>query len=177
VSSEIKRLLEQIEAEQLAALRGMSGLASVARHDFIQTKQVCIDECHSRLLELAGETATQVVAEVIDGVTFRYEYEQRQQEILRQQQRSDEGQRVHQALHKQSHAAWRIGDTLIYKLRPSERPVEPDRLWHGTICHILVDCYNKSTYFVESKEYPGCYEMVYAFQIVGCNPATDTQSM
>ena len=68
--SEIKRLLEQIDTEQQAMRQGLTGLASVARHDFIQKKQAIIDQAHQRLHELLGDAATQFVADIIDSVNI-----------------------------------------------------------------------------------------------------------
>ena len=73
--SEIKQLLERIEAEHLAARRGLYGLASVARHEFITVRQNNIDACHTRLREIIGEKATEIVAEVLECADLLYEVE------------------------------------------------------------------------------------------------------
>lgn len=74
--SEIKQLLQTIEDEHLAARRGLTGLASVARHDFIQSKQERIDACHNRLLELVGPRATEFVVDIIDSADLLYDCQQ-----------------------------------------------------------------------------------------------------
>ena len=73
--SEIKQLLDRIEQEHLAARRGLYGLASVARHDFITARQKNIDACHARLPELIGGKATAIVAEVLENADLLYEAE------------------------------------------------------------------------------------------------------
>ncbi|MGH2478308.1 MAG: hypothetical protein ACRDHW_01430 [Ktedonobacteraceae bacterium] len=73
MASEMRQLLQRIEDEHLACRRGLTGLASVARHDFIQAKQERIDQCHSRLLELVGDGATQFVADIIDAADLLYD--------------------------------------------------------------------------------------------------------
>lgn len=74
--SEIKQLLTRIEEEQLAMRRGLTGLASVARHDFITARQQNIDQAHSRLLELCGPQATKFVQTTIDQADILYNVEQ-----------------------------------------------------------------------------------------------------
>ncbi|MDQ2715728.1 MAG: hypothetical protein M3Z08_12540 [Chloroflexota bacterium] len=63
--SEITRLRNQIEAEYVAAQRGLQGFVVVSRHEFITT---CIDNMgryHRRLVEIVGEAeATDMVAQV-----------------------------------------------------------------------------------------------------------------
>ncbi len=77
MSSEIKHLLAQIEAEHLACRRGLSGLSSgTARHEFINKRQQQIDAHHSRLLELIGDSATQRVAEMIECADLLFDAQQ-----------------------------------------------------------------------------------------------------
>lgn len=176
--SEIKRLLETIEQEELAALRGMSGLASVARHDFIQARQTAMDAAYTRLRELIGEdVANDLTLTRVNCAHLLYEKErwiaQLQQERLKREQIEIENARTgvqhptpfHMHLHKKPHDDAREGDILLYKLRPYDQPKEPDRLWRGIIKHILTDRYNKRDYFVESVEHPGTDELVYGSQV------------
>lgn len=79
--SEIRQLLEQIEAEHLAARRGLSGLASVARHDFINARYQAIDQCHNRLQELVGTGATKLVAEIIEAADLLYDCQQERERL------------------------------------------------------------------------------------------------
>lgn len=76
MASEVKQLLERIEAEQLSMRRGLTGLASVARHDFITARQQNIDQAHSRLLELCGPCATTFVHMIIDQADLLFDAEQ-----------------------------------------------------------------------------------------------------
>lgn len=76
MASEVKQLLERIEAEQLSMRRGLTGLASVARHDFITARQNNIDQAHSRLLELCGPSATTFVHTIIEQADLLYEAEE-----------------------------------------------------------------------------------------------------
>lgn len=79
--SEIKQLLDRIEQEHLAARRGLSGLASVARHDFINAKYQAIDQCHNRLRELVGPDATKFVAEVIEAADLLCDCQQARENL------------------------------------------------------------------------------------------------
>lgn len=76
MASEIKQLLVRIEEEQLAMRRGLTGLASVARHDFITARQQNIDQAHTRLLELCGPQATSFVQTTIEQADLLYGAEQ-----------------------------------------------------------------------------------------------------
>lgn len=86
--SELKRLLDTIEEERLATLRGMNGFASgTARHAFIQSKRAKIDQCHQRLIELVGdeEVVTKCVMEIIDCADCLFDAEQWRAKCLEQE--------------------------------------------------------------------------------------------
>jgi hypothetical protein len=53
--SEVARLLQQIALEYEGVKRGMDGLASVARHDFIHRKYEMIGQQTDQLGSLVGE--------------------------------------------------------------------------------------------------------------------------
>lgn len=77
---------------------------------------------------------------------------------------------------KQPHEHAVLGDTLLYKLRPAQRPIDPETVWRGTIKQIFTYRYQSRNYYVESQEYPGCTEMVYSGQVVGYEPAPSDES-
>ncbi|MEO6888766.1 MAG: hypothetical protein ABI456_06200 [Ktedonobacteraceae bacterium] len=63
--SEVAQLRKQIEAEYIAAQRGLEGLAVTARHQFITARMENMDRYHRQLIELVGEEqAIQMVARV-----------------------------------------------------------------------------------------------------------------
>ncbi|MDQ2907327.1 MAG: hypothetical protein M3Y81_27785 [Chloroflexota bacterium] len=63
--SEIARLRNQIEAEHVAAQRGLQGFAVVSRHEFITTYMNNMGHYHRQLAEIVGEAeATDIVAQV-----------------------------------------------------------------------------------------------------------------
>jgi hypothetical protein len=63
--SEVARLRSQIEAEYVAAQRGLQGFAVVARHKFITTCMDNMGRYHRQLVEIVGEEeATDIVAQV-----------------------------------------------------------------------------------------------------------------
>ena len=182
--SEIKQLLERIEEEQLAAYRGLTSYAVVSRHDFINTRQKNIDTSYKRLSVLVGEeVATSLTVELCNCAYLLYQKEQwiaqvRQEQLEREQIEIENARATvqyptpfHRLIHRKLHGSAQIGDTLIYKLRPSAQPRDSDRLWRGKIKHILTDCYNKRDYFVESLDYPGTHELVYSGQVYDFQPA------
>ncbi len=64
-SSTVAQLRKQIEAEYIAAQRGLEGLAMAARHQFITAKMENMDRYHQQLVGLVGEErAIQMVAQV-----------------------------------------------------------------------------------------------------------------
>ena len=66
--SEVARLRQQIELEYEAAMRGLTGTAITAPHEFITARLERIATCHEELKMLVGEQAAiQVVAEVFEG--------------------------------------------------------------------------------------------------------------
>ena len=56
-SSEVARILQQIEEEYVAARRGLTGLAECARHAFITARMENIGRLHERLQVLVGDQA------------------------------------------------------------------------------------------------------------------------
>ncbi len=65
--SEVARLMQQIEREYEAAMRGLTGLAITAPHEFITARMERIAECHEELQALVGEPAAiQVVAQALE---------------------------------------------------------------------------------------------------------------
>jgi hypothetical protein len=55
-TSEVGRILAQIQAEYQSGMLGLSGLASgTARHDFITTRMEQMGRLHNELRELVGE--------------------------------------------------------------------------------------------------------------------------
>ncbi|MBA2679308.1 MAG: hypothetical protein H0U76_13040 [Ktedonobacteraceae bacterium] len=64
-TSEIARLRNQIEAEYVAAQRGLQEYAIVTRHEFITTRMENMERYHRQLVEIVGEAeATDMVAQV-----------------------------------------------------------------------------------------------------------------
>ncbi len=61
--SEIARLLNQIEAEYLAAERGLTGFAEGATHAAITARMERIGRLHEDLRTLVGEEAIRLMAE------------------------------------------------------------------------------------------------------------------
>jgi hypothetical protein len=61
----------------------------------------------------------------------------------------------------------RIGDTISYKLRTSEQPRNPERLWHGVIEWALEDWYRVR---LTDRYYEGIRDIVVGQQIVEINP-------
>lgn len=182
--SEYKRLLNQIESERLSMWRGLNGLASVARHDFIQAKDNRIAECRQELIKFVGDenVVDEVVHDIIDCADTLYVAEKWRLECLELEQIQHNTPTtsilpIHTRIHRQPHDNAKIGDILLYKLKPYDLPLEPDRLWRGKILLILTDRRNKRDYFVESLDMPPDYadwekqEMVYNSQVYGFTPS------
>ncbi len=63
--SDVAQLRKQIEAEYIAAQRGLEGLAAVARHQYISARMENMDRYHQQLIGLVGEErAIHIVAQV-----------------------------------------------------------------------------------------------------------------
>ncbi len=63
--SEVARLRNQIEAEYVAAQRGLQEYTIVSRHQFITTRMENMECYHRQLVEIVGEVqATDMVAQV-----------------------------------------------------------------------------------------------------------------
>ncbi len=56
-----------------------------------------------------------------------------------------------------------VGDVIAYRLRPADRPTNPQRLWHGEVENVYTEAYR-----VRSVEpgYEGLKEIVFFRQIV-----------
>ena len=58
----------------------------------------------------------------------------------------------------------RAGVVIAYRLRPSDRPTNPQRLWHG----IIKDVYTRACWVCLTEPgYEGLDEMIFFEQIVG----------
>jgi hypothetical protein len=66
-TSDVARILWQIQQEYQASKGGLEGLASgIARHDFISARTETIGKCHEKLVELIGsEQAISIIANTI----------------------------------------------------------------------------------------------------------------
>jgi hypothetical protein len=68
--SEVARLLEQISLEYEAAHRGLYGFASgTAKHEFITARMENMGNLHSKLQEIVGESAIEMVAETLNKLS------------------------------------------------------------------------------------------------------------
>jgi hypothetical protein len=66
--SEVARLLAQIEAEYLAAQRGLTGFAEGAKHAAITARMEKIGKLHEHLQEIVGEDAIKLIVERIENL-------------------------------------------------------------------------------------------------------------
>jgi hypothetical protein len=65
--SEVARILEQISLEYEAAYRGMYGYAAgAAKHQFITARMENMGNLHSKLQEIVGDSAIEMVAETLN---------------------------------------------------------------------------------------------------------------
>lgn len=77
MASDIRALVESIEASYMAAKRGLVGTAMVARHDFIQKKIEEIDNYFAELQHHMGEIpAAQLIISTLELAETKYELEQ-----------------------------------------------------------------------------------------------------
>jgi hypothetical protein len=60
-----------------------------------------------------------------------------------------------------------IGDTISYKLRASELPRDPDKLWHGVVELAVGDWYRVR---LTDWNYEGIRDIVVGFQITSVKP-------
>jgi hypothetical protein len=67
-SSEVARLLAQIESEYLAARRGLSDFAEGARHAVINARMENMGRLHKNLQAIVGEDAIRLVAERLETI-------------------------------------------------------------------------------------------------------------
>ena len=67
--SEVRALLEQIEAEYQAGKQALSGLAEgSSRHDFIEHRLTRMGELHSDLQALVGDEAIALLVHTLDAL-------------------------------------------------------------------------------------------------------------
>ncbi len=80
-SSEVARLLAQINSEYEAARQGLSGLAQgISQHRFITKRMEQIAELHSQLRELVGDEAMLLITQELDQLTEEQQTADRQQQ-------------------------------------------------------------------------------------------------
>jgi len=65
--SEIARLLNQIEAEYLAAQRGLTGFAESAKHAAITARLENMGKLHEDLRTIVGDEATRLMSERLES--------------------------------------------------------------------------------------------------------------
>ncbi len=66
--SEVAQLLDRIESEYIAAMRGMSGLAVTARHEAITARMENLGRLHESLHAIVGEDAIRLMAERLENI-------------------------------------------------------------------------------------------------------------
>jgi hypothetical protein len=66
--SEIARLLDQIETEYIAAMRGISGLAVTATHEAITARMENLGKLHEHLRAVLGDDATRLMSERLESI-------------------------------------------------------------------------------------------------------------
>jgi hypothetical protein len=65
--SEVARILEQISLEYEAAHRGIYGFAcGAAKHEFITARMENMGNLHSKLQEIVGDSAIEMVADTLN---------------------------------------------------------------------------------------------------------------
>ncbi len=65
-NSEVRRLLNQIEAEYIAAQRGLTGFAESAMHAAITARMENLGRLHEDLRAMVGNDATRLMAEHLE---------------------------------------------------------------------------------------------------------------
>lgn len=68
MQSEVAQLLQRIEAEYLAAQRGLTGFAEGASHAAITSRMEKIGKLHEDLRAIVGEEAIKLVAERLEMI-------------------------------------------------------------------------------------------------------------
>ncbi|MGH2482588.1 MAG: hypothetical protein ACRDHW_23320 [Ktedonobacteraceae bacterium] len=66
--SEVARLLAQIEAEYVAAQRGLTGLAEVASHALITARMERIGRLHHDVHAIVGEDSMRLIAQHLETI-------------------------------------------------------------------------------------------------------------
>jgi hypothetical protein len=66
--SEVAQLLTQIEAEYIAAQRGLTGLAESASHAAITARMERVGQLHNELCAIAGEDAPRLLVERLEAI-------------------------------------------------------------------------------------------------------------
>jgi hypothetical protein len=66
--SEVAQLLAQIEAEYIAATRGISGFASTAKHAAITARMENLGQLHENLRAIVGDDAIRLMAERLEVI-------------------------------------------------------------------------------------------------------------
>ena len=66
--SEVARLLDRIEAEYVAAQRGLTGLAESARHAAITARMERVGQLHQSLHVIVGDDAIRLLAERLEVI-------------------------------------------------------------------------------------------------------------
>jgi hypothetical protein len=67
--SEVARLLSQIEAEYLAATRGLSGFAATAKHAALTARMERMGQLHQDFQAIVGSEAMRLIAERLEHIS------------------------------------------------------------------------------------------------------------
>lgn len=67
--SAVAQLLSQVEAEYLAAQRGLSGFAESAKHAAITARLENMGRLHEDLRAIVGDEATRLLAERLESIS------------------------------------------------------------------------------------------------------------
>jgi hypothetical protein len=66
--SEVAQILQQIEAEYIAAQRGLTGLAEGATHEAISARMENLGKLHEHLRAVVGDDATRLMSERLESI-------------------------------------------------------------------------------------------------------------
>lgn len=173
MSSKYRLLLNAIQNDHLAMLHKFQELSPNELTPYCKRYEERLLEHEARLAELIGPHAHILVRNLLEAVTAKFDAHQ----VLIAMCEKEERMRpflpprpVPRYKHPCDDA--QIGDTLIYKLRPSQQPGDPDKLWHGRILEFSTPPGRQRVYYVDSLEFPGSSEIVYSSQAVDYEPAS-----
>lgn len=161
--SVINQLIYSVEVKFREQLIEISQLENEKIRRYLASKDQLQEEYEQQMELLLGPSGKQILANILNSTLMLFEA--RQFDSVRALTTGQLALYETTPGKRERYLRAGPGDTLMYKLKPSETIESPDKVWSGTILTVLRHGYNSFRFLVRSLEVPQQTDMVFPKQI------------